>query len=83
MSEDVDAENALRTVILAFMDDVRDAEHTVAAQRSAAGATAGETIARASGGRPGPARCRRGDARTSCTSLTAERRVMSRRTEKP
>ncbi len=44
MSEDVDAENALRTVILAFMDDVRDAEHTVAAQRSAAGATAGETI---------------------------------------
>lgn len=37
ISGDVDAENALRTVVLEFMDDVRTAERSVRAARSAAG----------------------------------------------
>lgn len=34
LTPDVDAENALRTVVLEFMDDVRTAERVIAARRN-------------------------------------------------
>ena len=45
ISDDIDAENALRTVVLGFMDDVRAAEKSVAAGRPEAPDELGDTPA--------------------------------------
>ena len=80
ISDDIDAENALRTVVLGFMDDVRAAEKSVAAGRALTFRMSSATrrparSAKGSGARHGRPRCPTNSPPTnSSRSTTTDRR---------